>query len=81
MIKYLKEKCNQKNIEITDNQLHKFSVYYNHLMKVNQSMNLTTITDEKEVVLKHFLDSREDIINSIYEQCENEPLLKVLCIR
>lgn len=64
MIKYLKEKCNQKNIEITDNQLHKFSVYYNHLMKVNQSMNLTTITDEKEVVLKHFLDSIM-IINSL----------------
>lgn len=33
------------------------------------------------ISLKHFLDSREDIINSIYEQCENEPLLKVLCIR
>ena len=33
------------------------------------------------ISLRHFLDSREDIINSIYEQCENEPLLKVLCIR
>lgn len=33
------------------------------------------------ISLRHFLDSRKDIINSIYEQCENEPLLKVLCIR
>ena len=33
------------------------------------------------ISLIHFLDSCKDIINSIYEQCENEPLLKVLCIR
>lgn len=33
------------------------------------------------ISLMHFLDSCKDIINSIYEQCENEPLLKVLCIR
>lgn len=33
------------------------------------------------ISLSHLLDSRKDIINSIYEQCENTPLLKVLCIR
>lgn len=33
------------------------------------------------ISLQHFLDSRKDIINSIYEQCENKPLLKVFCIR
>lgn len=63
MINYLKDKCDQMNIKITEKQLHHFSLYYDYLIKVNQSMNLTTITNEKEVVLKHFLDSIM-IINS-----------------
>lgn len=34
-----------------------FSTYYDNLIKTNKVMNLTNITEEKEVYLKHFYDS------------------------
>lgn len=45
------------NIQITDEMLDKFEIYYEFLIEKNQVMNLTTITDEKEVIIKHFYDS------------------------
>lgn len=38
-------------------QLEQFETYYEMLMKKNQVMNLTAITEFDEVVEKHFLDS------------------------
>lgn len=34
-----------------------FQKYYSLLLEWNQKMNLTAITEEKEIVIKHFLDS------------------------
>ncbi len=45
------------NIELTDTQVQQFEVYSNMLIETNKVMNLTSITDEDEVVLKHFADS------------------------
>ena len=42
---------------LSSSQLEKFRRYYENLVKVNEVMNLTTITEEKEVYSKHFLDS------------------------
>jgi len=44
-------------INLTDIQLGKFQIYYNLLIETNKVMNLTSITEEKDVVLKHFIDS------------------------
>lgn len=44
-------------IEISDGKCGKFEEYANLLLKTNESMNLTAITDEKGVTLKHFADS------------------------
>lgn len=35
----------------------KFDIYFNFLVEENQKYNLTAITDEKEVYIKHFSDS------------------------
>lgn len=35
----------------------KFSLYYDILIEWNNKFNLTTITDEKDVEIKHFIDS------------------------
>ncbi len=51
MNKYLTE------FELSKNQLEKFSVYYNLLIDGNNKINLTSITDEKEVYIKHYYDS------------------------
>ena len=45
------------NIKITPNILNSLDTYYHLLYNENQKYNLTAITDEKSVYLKHFYDS------------------------
>lgn len=45
------------NIELDSNQLQKLDKFYNLLINWNTKINLTTITEEKDVYLKHFYDS------------------------
>lgn len=45
------------NIEITDTQLKQLNKYYELLVEYNKVMNLTGITEEEQVYLKHFYDS------------------------
>lgn len=44
-------------IEPTDQQMTQFAIYYEDLVATNEHVNLTAITDQKEVYLKHFYDS------------------------
>ena len=53
----LKEKLNEFNIEISDNQLEKFDKYMRLLLEWNEKINLTSIVEPDEVKIKHFLDS------------------------
>ena len=48
--KYLKE----LNIDISEENLRKFQVYSNLLKEYNKKFNLTSITEDKEIYLKHF---------------------------
>lgn len=47
----------EKGIELTENQLNQFERYYELLVEWNEKMNLTAITEKKDVYLKHFYDS------------------------
>ena len=42
-------------------KLDKFEKYHKLLIEWNEKMNLTAITDEKEVAIKHFLDSMRSL--------------------
>ena len=42
---------------ITDKQLEQLNEYYKALVEWNKKINLTSITEEKDVYLKHFYDS------------------------
>lgn len=53
----LKQKLNEFNIEISDNQLEKFDKYMKLLLEWNEKINLTAIIEPDEVKIKHFLDS------------------------
>ncbi len=55
--KELKEKSKLINIELEDKQIEKFYNYMNLLLEWNEKINLTAITEPKEVILKHFIDS------------------------
>lgn len=46
-----------KQIELSSQQLAQFETYYEMLIEWNNKINLTAITDKKEVYLKHFYDS------------------------
>lgn len=50
--------CQQNlRLELTDHQLDQFATYYQRLVAANKHVNLTRITAEDEVYLKHFYDS------------------------
>ena len=44
-------------IDLSEQMLSSFAVYYQNLIEWNSVMNLTAITEEKDVYEKHFLDS------------------------
>lgn len=44
-------------LEITDKQIEQFMKYYEMLVETNKVMNLTSIVELDEVILKHFIDS------------------------
>ena len=44
-------------INLDAKQLRQFQTYYQELLEWNKKFNLTTITDYREVQVKHFLDS------------------------
>ncbi len=47
----------KQNIELTPQQQEQFDTYFKLLVEWNQKINLTAITAEPEVYLKHFYDS------------------------
>ncbi len=51
------QEINKLGIQLTDEQFHQLDKYYQLLIEWNKVMNLTGITEEKEVYLKHFYDS------------------------
>lgn len=53
----LTEGAIQRGISLTDRQITQFSRYASLLIRWNEKMNLTTITDPDEIAVKHFLDS------------------------
>lgn len=53
----LKQKANQMHIILSDTKLEEFYQYMQLLQTWNEKMNLTAITDEKEILFKHFIDS------------------------
>ena len=56
-IRLLEDSLKKLNISIDEDQKSKFSKYYSLLLEKNKVMNLTRITDEEEIITKHFVDS------------------------
>ena len=51
------EELRKINIDLTQEMLDQLEKYYEMLIEYNKVMNLTGITEKKEVYLKHFYDS------------------------
>lgn len=57
MKKILKNLFEEKNIQINDEKLEKFAIFYDFLIKTNEKTNLTRIISKEDAAQKHFLDS------------------------
>lgn len=53
----LKHGTEKMGIEISQYQIEQFIKYKDILLEWNQKMNLTAITEEREIIIMHFLDS------------------------
>ena len=54
---FFMEKASKEGIEVSDRQLEQMRVYFNDLIKWNQIINLTSLKDPEEIIVKHFIDS------------------------
>ena len=48
---------NEVNLDLSDDECEKFFTFMNLLIEKNKVMNLTAITEPKEIIYRHFLDS------------------------
>lgn len=56
-MKDLKEIFAKYNINVSQDQADMFDEYFSMLVETNKHLNLTAITEERDVLIKHFLDS------------------------
>ena len=57
LVQYLKKGMSEYGVSLTDTQVEQFDLYRELLKEWNQKINLTAIEEDKEIVLKHFIDS------------------------
>lgn len=56
-MKLLEDYLTKLNIPYDISVIEKFELYYNLLIEYNKMFNLTSITEKREVIVKHFADS------------------------
>ena len=56
-INILNTKSQEYGINLSEEQLAAFDIYYNLLIEFNQKVNLTALTSPEEVAVKHIIDS------------------------
>lgn len=66
----LYELCKNNEIDLSDKQLEQFQIFYDYMIEMNQVMNLTSIIEEDEVILKHFYDSMSVVKHYDFNQGE-----------
>ena len=75
MRELLRNGAKQLNIELSDNQIEQFIKYKELLQEWNEKMNLTAITEDKEVIIKHFLDCMT--INKVIDMNAQESVIDI----
>lgn len=68
----IKKMLKDNEIELNENQIEKFYKYMSNLKEWNEKINLTAIKEDKEIILKHFIDSLK-----ISEYLNNNKILDI----
>jgi len=61
-------------LKCSDDQLQQFQLFYRLLLEWNERINLTAITEQKEVLVKHFFDS---LTSSFYFPLNNQKVIDI----
>lgn len=61
---FLKKAAKQLNIDLSEEQVNQFVTYMDLLLKWNEKVNLTAITEENDIITKHFVDSISCILSN-----------------
>lgn len=56
-LEFMKEECEKNNIQISNEKIEKLYIYMKEILEWNEKVNVTAIKDEKEFIVKHFIDS------------------------
>lgn len=56
-LEFMKEECEKNNIQISNEEIEKLYIYMKEILEWNEKVNVTAIKDEKEFIVKHFIDS------------------------
>lgn len=62
------------NITLTDAQKKQFETYFDFLVTENKKINLTAITDQEDVYLKHFYDSIAPLLYGLIDNTSTQLL-------
>jgi 16S rRNA (guanine527-N7)-methyltransferase len=57
LVSYLAEYAREFSFSISQEEISRFDIYLRELKAWNEKFNLTAIKDDREIVIKHFLDS------------------------
>ena len=57
MREYIKDLSKEISVDITDSQIDMLLTYLDLIKEWNEKFNLTAITEDREMILKHFIDS------------------------
>lgn len=64
----LKAVAKEYGLELTTAQIAQFNTYYDLLIEWNQKINLTAITEPKDVAIKHMIDSLSCFKPNLFEE-------------
>jgi 16S rRNA (guanine527-N7)-methyltransferase len=67
---YLEDQIKRIEPQISAEAISKFLIFSRELKEWNLKFNLTSITDEKEIVIKHFIDSIALLKTNVVSRCE-----------
>ena len=56
------------DIKLKDDQINEFDVFMNDMLKWNKKVRLTSITEEENIIDKHFVDSLSVLITDIFKK-------------
>lgn len=57
VLNFFREKLSENDLVVSDDRLEKFVLYMRNLQDWNSRINLTAIKDDREIIVKHFVDS------------------------